>query len=134
MKEDERQKGKWKGTLVTNTVIQLTDIRITDPVFEKRLQSGYLPKNPCLVTVSLGMPYRPPNWDVNDPDPCWKLIAGVIELSEFDLILVEMKRIGWGIEEGRSYLERNYKKRSRTELTPDEMTLFLKYLKSLPNI
>ena len=123
---------KWKGTLITDMGVQLTDANITDPIFVQRLESGYRPKNPCLVSVSLGMPYKPPNWEGDDP--CWKLIAGVIELSEFDLILVEMKRIGWSEEQGRSYLQRNYKKSSRKQLTADEMTEFLNYLKSLPSI
>ncbi|WP_414623890.1 dual OB domain-containing protein [Calothrix sp. CCY 0018] len=134
VKEDELQNGKWKGTLITDTGLQLTETRITDPVFVERLKSSYRPHNPCLVSVSLGMPYKPPTWGKDDPYPCWKLIAGVIELSEFDLILVEMKRIGWSIKQGRSYLEKNYKKYSRQELNKNEITEFLNYLKSLPSI
>jgi len=30
--------------------------------------------------VSLSMPWRPDDWEGDDP--CWKLIAGVIELPE----------------------------------------------------
>lgn len=77
------------------------------------------------------MPHRLGDWEGDDP--CWKLIAGVIELSELDLILVEMKRIGWNIEQGRSYLKRNYKKSSRLQLSKHEITEFLNYLKSLPS-
>ena len=62
----------------------------------------------------------------------WKLIAGVIELSESDLILVEMKRLGWSIAQGREYLQRTYDKQSRKQLTATEITQFLSYLKSLP--
>ncbi|HEY9637522.1 MAG TPA: hypothetical protein V6D14_29265 [Coleofasciculaceae cyanobacterium] len=128
-----RTKGgmSWKGTLVTVTGQRLVNATITDPVFVERLESGYRPQNPCLVTVSLSMPHRPSNeWEGDDP--CWKLIAGVIELSESDLILVEMKRLGWTIEQGREYLQRTYNKQSRKQLTATEMTQFLSYLKSLP--
>ncbi|MBW4561288.1 MAG: hypothetical protein KME32_09035 [Mojavia pulchra JT2-VF2] len=77
---------KWQGTLLTNTGQQLTNAIITDPVFVKRLESGYRPQNPCLVTVSLSLPYLPSN-DWEGDKPCWKLIAGIIELSDYDLIL-----------------------------------------------
>ncbi|MBD2199904.1 MULTISPECIES: dual OB domain-containing protein [Calothrix] len=78
---------KWQATLLTNKGQPLTNARITDPIFVKRLESGYLPKNPCMVTVSLSLPYLPSNNWEGDP-PCWKLIAGIIELSDYDLIFV----------------------------------------------
>ncbi|WP_332955721.1 hypothetical protein [Microcoleus sp. AR_TQ3_B6] len=40
----------------------------------------YRPQKACLVTVSLSMPWRPDDWEGDDP--CWKLIAGVVELPE----------------------------------------------------
>ena len=70
---------KWEGHLVTPKGKKLI-ATITDPVFTRRLELGYRPENPCLVTVSLSMPWRPENWEKDDP--CWKLIAGVIELPE----------------------------------------------------
>ena len=118
----------WKGSIITNNGQHLRDVNITDPVFSERLETGYRPSNPCLVTVSLSMPYRPRNWKKKD-NPCWKLIAGVIEFSDFDLILVEMYRIGWTIEQGRDYLQKHYQKCSRTLLTEDEIKEFLTYLK-----
>lgn len=68
---------KWEGSLVTTTGRRLT-ATITDPVFIRRLELGYRPQNPCLVTVSLSMPWRPVGWEGDDP--CWKLIAAVVEL------------------------------------------------------
>lgn len=121
----------WKGTLVTASGQQLTDANITDPVFVKRLESGYRPENPCLVTVSLSMPHRPSD-DWEGDAPCWKLIAGVIELSVSDLILVEMQRLRWTLEQGRNYLQQTYGKRSRQQLISSELSQFLNYLKSLP--
>mgnify|MGYP001478841279 CR=1 FL=1 len=46
----------------------------------ENLERGYHPDQHCLVTVSLSMPYRPSDWK-GEGDPCWKLIAGVIELQ-----------------------------------------------------
>lgn len=68
---------KWEGSLLTTTGQRLT-ATITDPVFIRRLELGYRPQNPCLVTVSLSMPWRSPDWE--EDDPCWKLIAAVVEL------------------------------------------------------
>ena len=70
---------KWEGYVVTPKGQKLT-ATITDPVFTRRLELGYRPQNPCLVTVSLSMPWRPKDWEGDDP--CWKLIAGVVELPE----------------------------------------------------
>ena len=79
--------------------------------------------------MSLGLPHRPPSW--KGEDPCWKLIAGVIELSISDLILIEMQRVGWSIAQGRDWIERQYKKRSRQHLTQFERAEFLGHLKTL---
>lgn len=68
---------KWEGSLVTATGQRLTAM-ITDPVFIRRLELGYRPQNPYLITVSLSMPWRPTDWEGDDP--CWKLIAAVVEL------------------------------------------------------
>ncbi|MEG4515647.1 MULTISPECIES: dual OB domain-containing protein [unclassified Microcoleus] len=70
---------KWEGSIVTPHGQRLT-ATITDPVFIRKLELGYRPQKPCLVTVSLSMPWRPDDWEGDDP--CWKLIAGVIELPE----------------------------------------------------
>jgi hypothetical protein len=71
---------KWKGTLINNFGYKLENASITDPEFVKQLDSGYQPQKPCLVTVSLSQPFYPhENWRIDEP--CWKLIAGVIELD-----------------------------------------------------
>jgi hypothetical protein len=69
---------EWRGTIQTTNGRSLTKAKITDPVFVKKLETGYQPKSNCLVTVSLSIPWAPPDWE--GEDPCWKLIAGVIEL------------------------------------------------------
>lgn len=69
---------EWRGTIQTANGRSLTGAKITDPVFVEKLETGYQPKSNCLVTVSLSIPWAPPDW--NGEDPCWKLIAGVIEI------------------------------------------------------
>lgn len=129
IKSEIRSTGtKWQASLITQQGLQLREATITDPEFVKKLDQGYLPINPCLVTVSLSMPHRPPNWEGDNP--CWKLIAGIIELSNSDLILVEMRRIDWTIEQGQHYLKQKYGKQSRQQLSDDELQEFLNYLKS----
>ncbi|MEW6668071.1 MAG: DNA helicase RecQ [Thermodesulfobacteriota bacterium] len=70
---------KWDGTFISHAGERLR-ARITDPVLVERLEGGYQPGSHCLVTASLSMPYRPEGWK-GDGLPCWKLIAGVIELE-----------------------------------------------------
>ena len=70
---------KWEGSIITKYNQRLT-ATITDPVFIRKLELGYRPQKTCLVTVSLSMPWRPDDWEGDDP--CWKLIAGVVELPE----------------------------------------------------
>ena len=121
---------KWTTSLISKNGVHINNLRITDPVFIKQLDEGYLPTNPCLISVSLSMPFIPySDWDKGDP--CWKLIASIIELSDYDLILVEMERIGWTIEQGRTYLKNKYNKCSRSQLTDAELYDFLNYLISL---
>jgi len=72
---------KWEGTILTTGGATLT-AKITDPVYVEKLESGHKPADRCLVTVSLGMPYRPEHWPEDQGPACWKLIAGVIELEE----------------------------------------------------
>jgi hypothetical protein len=70
----------WRGTIRTINGQSLNDAKITDPVFVEKLNQGYQPTGIYLVTVSLSMPFAPrPDWE--GEHPCWKLIAGVIELQ-----------------------------------------------------
>ena len=62
-----------------SSVLDIRDAKITDPVFAEKLETGYQPTGNYLVTVSLGMPWAPHD-DWEGEAPCWKLIAGVIEI------------------------------------------------------
>ncbi len=46
---------------------------------------------------------------------------------------VELKRLNWSDVQGRSYLQRTYGKRSRQQLTDQELLEFLYYLQSQPS-
>jgi hypothetical protein len=69
---------EWRGTIESSNGQRLEGAKITDPLLFQKLETGYQPKNRCLVTVSLGMPWAPPNWE--GEKPCWKLIGGLIEI------------------------------------------------------
>jgi hypothetical protein len=44
----------------------------------------------------------------------------------------EMKRVGWSKDQGRDFLMEHFKKRTRAELTPEEIGTFIAHLKNLP--
>ncbi|HSM80246.1 MAG TPA: hypothetical protein VLS96_01105 [Nodosilinea sp.] len=45
---------------------------------------------------------------------------------------VELQRLGWGVNQGREFLEKTYGKRSRHDLTDEELLQFLLYLETQP--
>lgn len=70
----------------------------------------------------------------DDPDPALgSMSVNPIDLS--DIIAqtdVELQRLGWDVNQGREFLEKNYGKRSRHDLTDEELLQFLLYLESQP--
>jgi hypothetical protein len=46
---------------------------------------------------------------------------------------IELRRLGWTVDMGREYLEQTYNKRSRHELSEEELIQFLCYLEGLPD-
>lgn len=56
-----------------------------------------------------------------------------VDLSDaISKIDVEMERLSWKKTQGRDYLVRTFGKKSRQQLTNDELLQFLSHLKSLP--
>lgn len=53
--------------------------------------------------------------------------------AQIDAVTKEMKRTGFSQDQGRTYLQDNFHKSSRLELTTDEIEQFLEHLKSLPS-
>jgi hypothetical protein len=67
----------------------------------------------------------------SQPDPMALPATGPIDLS--DIIAqtdVELQRLGWDVHKGREFLERTYGKRSRHDLSDEELLEFLLYLET----
>jgi hypothetical protein len=77
-RKEQMDKPNWKGIILSGK--WKLEVKITDPVFIERLDSGHKPSPSCFLTMSLSMPYKPSGWDEDEEPACWKLIAGVIEL------------------------------------------------------
>jgi hypothetical protein len=45
---------------------------------------------------------------------------------------VELQRLGWNVNQGREFLEKTYGKRSRHDLTDEELLEFLLFLETQP--
>jgi len=60
--------------------------------------------------------------------------GGAIDLSELiALIGVEIERVGWDTKQGQVHLKQTYGKRSRSQLSEDELMDFLHFLRALPS-
>lgn len=75
---------RWHGNFTAQNGRRLM-ASITDPVLSARLVQGHVPDTHCLITVSLSMPWRPPDRP-DDEEQCYKLVAGVIELDDPDAL------------------------------------------------
>jgi hypothetical protein len=71
-------KHSWKGVISSGG--RELEVGITDSIYFQKLNKGHKPSPSCLLTMSLGMPHKPPDWGEDEEPVCWKLIAGVIEL------------------------------------------------------
>jgi hypothetical protein len=127
-----RQSGgsQWKGSFSMRNGLSFTELTITDPILLNKLDQGYEPEAPCLITLSLSMPREFDGW-TGPPKPCWKLIAGVVELSLNDQIRIEMRLASWCIQQAKQYIQRTYQKNSRQEMTDEEKVEFISHLKGV---
>ena len=78
-RKDAADKSQWKGVVYSGG--RRIELPLTDPVYFEKLNQGYEPSKSCLLTMSLGMPHKPADWEEDEEPVCWKLIAGVIELE-----------------------------------------------------
>jgi len=69
-------KHDWKGVIWSGD--REIEAGLTDPVFFDRLNKGHKPSQECLLTMSMTLPHAFEGWEGSPP--CWKLIAGIIEL------------------------------------------------------
>jgi hypothetical protein len=127
---------QWQGYLRLANGEFLENINITDSSLLKKMYAGFQAPAKCLLVMSLSLPWAYDSW--RGEKPCWKLIAGVIELTDdppslMEFLIrqtdIEMKKCGLSIDQGRSYLIDNFRKRSRQELTVNELQQFLRYLR-----
>lgn len=121
---------KWKGVIADKKYdFSNFELSITDPIALEKLNEGEFLSPHCLLCMSLSQPFIPFNPNAQF---CYRLIAGIIEfLPEIEMILMEMNKASWSIEQGRKYLQETFGKISRYQLTEAEAKIFLKYLKNL---
>lgn len=132
--KDDRHQGsqwsdrdKWRGIIRDSQYgLQTYHLSITDPVAIEKLKQGKPLSSHCLLCLSLSQPWHP---DPNHELFCYRLIAGIVEiLPEVQMIQTAMKRVDWSQEQGKKYLQDNFSKQSRYQLTQIEAQQFLQYL------
>ncbi|NJL47404.1 MAG: hypothetical protein HC929_07810 [Leptolyngbyaceae cyanobacterium SM2_5_2] len=94
-----------------------------------------LPEPLSLATSPMGAASSELNFDL-EPSllDAEDIAVSPIDLS--DIIAqtdVELQRLGWGVTQGREFLEKTYGKRSRHDLTDEELLEFLLYLETQPS-
>lgn len=85
------------------------------------------PTSPPLATMATATSFDP------DLRPFEGIPTPSIDLS--DIIAqtdVELQRLGWNVNQGREFLEKTYGKRSRHDLTDEELLEFLLFLETQP--
>jgi hypothetical protein len=104
----------------------------TDLLSFSSLESEVKTETPSFEVEFAGseaMDFEPPSFD--EPEP---IAADPLDLSDaIAQIGTEIERIGWTKKQGSTYLQETYGKKTRAELTEDELLEFLHYLKALPS-
>lgn len=126
-----------KAGVITNASPQSSPTRSHGtPSVPARKSKGEMPYRTELPKLSHSSPSLP---EENTPNVSDDLLTKASEtsgnISLLDQIAktdVEMKRLGWDVEQGRLSLTQRYGKRSRRELTDDEVLDFLEYLEKQP--
>lgn len=122
--------GKWKGVIADKKYnFYNVELSITDPIALEKLNRGESLGTHCLLCMSLSQPFTPFS---STAQFCYRLVAGIIEfLPELEMILIEMDKASWDIEQGQKYLQENFGKISRYQLTEAEARTFLNHLRNL---
>lgn len=84
------------------------------------------------VMPSLPLNYTPPEGTGSLPQTDTTAITPLDLSDAIARTSMEIKRLKWSNQQGREYLKQKYAKRSRQELTDEEMLEFLDYLESQP--
>ncbi len=119
-----KSQGKWRGVIADEKYgFGDVEMSITDPVALAKLNRGETLSSHCLICLSLGQPWQP---DGHTSLQCYRLVAGIVELlPELELIVQEMERRAWTLEQGKQYLKEKFGKSSRYQLTAAEAKQFL---------
>ncbi|MDY7020913.1 MAG: hypothetical protein SWJ54_06045 [Cyanobacteriota bacterium] len=88
--------------------------------------------NEVPATVSEDPPSKPSTSKTSKKRKSKTTIESTDFSSEITRTNLELKRLGWTTEQGVEHLQKTYGKRSRHQLTEDELLDFLHYLESLP--
>lgn len=117
-----------------STPAQILDASLDAPLKSASLGSASLESAP-LTSKPLAAVVTSPS--PNDFEPDLLSFEGLptpsIDLS--DIIAqtdVELQRLGWNVNQGREFLEKTYGKRSRHDLTDEELLEFLLFLETQP--
>lgn len=118
---------------------------------QETVEEGVVPRTdiPAPSPSPRPLPASPPPAPVADslpanPEPAPFLGADLLTLEGLptpsidlsDIIAqtdVELQRLGWTVNQGREFLEKTYGKRSRHDLTDEELLEFLLFLETQPN-
>ena len=103
-----------------------------EPSHQPQLPPNTAPSNLSSHRPSLAQESLPP---ITQDDDVMKVEANPVNVNLLDQIAktdVEMKRLRWNVDQGRQTLMERYGKRSRRELTDDEVIDFLDYLEKQP--
>jgi len=76
---DARKPDDWRVTFDYHGA-EYADLKVTDPVALARLGRKERLDGPFVLTISLGMPFRPTN---TSKEYCFKLVAAVVRLKDF---------------------------------------------------
>ncbi|MFM1842573.1 MAG: hypothetical protein RLZZ490_1309 [Cyanobacteriota bacterium] len=125
--------GKWRAIIHDSQFsLEACYLSITDPIALHKLNQGETISHHCLIILSFSQPWRPND---HEEEKCYRLIASIIELPpDMDLILAEMRRVGWSEQDGKNYLQDTFAKQSRYQLTITECQQVVSHLQSLSRV
>jgi hypothetical protein len=91
-------------------------------------------EDPVAPESQVSDPVPPQQAQVRQPAPTTSAPAtAAIDVTEtLNAINLELERIGWDRIRGGNYLQQTYRKKTRADLTPDELNEFLQHLKNQP--
>jgi len=115
-------------------------LALVQPEPEPAIADSILDLSPALATPppkAAPQPQEPlpETFDFDEPaDELVGLGTGPVASVDLSDIIaqtdVELQRLGWGVNQGREFLEKTYGKRSRHDLTDDELLEFLLFLET----